>query len=131
VWETSSYRINAIIGSWFQLCHVFGGFLVEIIEARFAAQAHFCALMREDMGFSHAVEFLTGDDASGERVGAGIRGFATGGETEAEEEYGDGFHGVDDGWLFALAEILRLREVLWLSLFQHWCLTGTDRANGV
>lgn len=56
--------------------------------------------MREDMGFTHAVEFLTGDDAGGERVGAGIRGFATGSEPEAEEKHGNGFHGGNDGlWL--------------------------------
>jgi hypothetical protein len=86
VWETSSYRVKAIDRSWFQLRHVFGGLFVKVIQARFAAQAHLGALMREDMRLPHAVEFFTGDDAGGERVGAGIRVFAAGSETETEEE---------------------------------------------
>jgi hypothetical protein len=86
VWEVSSYRVNAIDVSWFQLCHVFSGFFVEVVQARLAAQTYFLALMREDMGFSHTVEFLTGDDAGVERVRTGIRRFAARSQAEAEEK---------------------------------------------
>ena len=66
--------------------------------------------MGEDMRFAHAVEFLTGDDAGCERVGTGIRGLAAGSETEAEEENGNGFHGVEDGMWLVFLKLLLFQE---------------------
>ena len=50
--------------------------------------------MGENIRLAHAVEFLTGDDAGGERIRSGIRCFATGSETNPKKkDYWDGFHG--------------------------------------
>jgi hypothetical protein len=69
--------------SWFQLRHVFAGLFIEVIQAGLAAKADLCAFMREDMGLAHAVEFFTGNDTGGERVGACVRIFAAGSEGKA------------------------------------------------
>lgn len=57
-----------------ELGEVLGGLLLEITDARLAAEADQLAFVVDHHRLAHFTEFLIGDDAGGQGVGCGIGG---------------------------------------------------------
>ena len=72
-------------GRLFELRHVFGRFLVEVLAAGLAAELNFLSFISEDYGLAHAAEFFTGNDAGGEGVSGGA-GFCIASDQGEPEE---------------------------------------------
>lgn len=87
----------------FHLGHKLGGFLVELLDARFAAQVNVSTFVGDFDGLAHLAEVFVGDDALFQWVGGGYAGvFGIGGGDEASTEdggedecFGQRFHLMD------------------------------------